>query len=346
MPNFSASKLEDFTRRVFFAVGATEEESQTVSGALVAANLAGHDSHGVIRIPEYVRWVEEGLVTLGAKLAVVLETEALAVVDGNWGWGQVMGREAMKLAIAKAKRSGAAVVAGRNCCHLGRIGDYAAMAAEEGMAAVLFVNTHGAGRLTAPFGGIERRLSANPIAAAAPRPSGGPIVVDISTCVIAEGKLRNMRNAGKPAPPGAIIDAEGKPSTRAADFYGPPQGALLPIAGHKGFALGLITDILAGALSGAGCSSPEATRVGNAFLAIVIDIERARGREGFARDIESLVDYVKSSKLAPGFEEILVPGEPESREQSRRQREGISLDETTWGQIAESAGKYRISMTA
>lgn len=346
MPTFFAPQLKSISQRILEAAGATHEDAITVGDALVDANLAGHDSHGVIRIPEYVRWMEQKLVNTGAEMQVALESDAFAVIDGNWGFGQVIGRKAMNLAMEKALRVGAATVAGRQCCHLGRIGDYPAMAARRGMAAIMFVNTHGGGKLVAPFGGIERRLSANPISIAVPRPSGEPIVVDISTCAIAEGKLRNMLHGNRPVPPGCIVDAEGQPSTDPGDFYGPPPGALLPFGGHKGFALGFVTDILAGAISGAGCSRPDATRVGNSFLVTVIDIERTRGRDAFDQDVDNLVEYVKSSKLAEGFTEILVPGEPERREQAAREKSGIPVHEETWRQIAETAQRYRVDALA
>src|SRR5262249_29688692 len=153
---------------------------------LVEANLCGMDSHGIIRIPEYVGWMEQGLVHTGAHIKLVHDAESFAVVDGDWGFGQVVGREAMEVAIRKAEQAGVGTVAARQCCHIGRVGEYPAMAAERGMAAVMFVNTHGAGKLVAPWGGRERRLSANPISVAIPRKDGTPIVVDISTSAIAE----------------------------------------------------------------------------------------------------------------------------------------------------------------
>jgi uncharacterized oxidoreductase len=339
-----APDLKRIARDVFRAAGATEHESAIVGDALVEANLAGHDSHGVLRIPEYVRWMEQKLVSIGAHMQVLLETDSFALVDGGWGWGQVVGREAMELAIAKASRTGAATVSGRQCCHLGRVGDYPAMAAERGMVAVMFVNTHGGGKLVAPYGGIERRLSANPIAVGIPRGNGGPIVVDISTCAIAEGKLRNMLQSGKSAPPNSVVDAEGQPTTDPAAFYGPPPGALLPFGGHKGFALGLVTDILAGAVSGAGCSRPEATRIGNSFLVTVIDVDRTRGKDDFLADVDALVEYVKTSRLAPGFDGILVPGEPEEQERERRLASGIEVSDEAWRQIVSTALQYGLTI--
>lgn len=344
MPIFQAAKLASLAADVFQAAGATAEESHIVGDALVEANLEGHDSHGVVRVPEYVEWMEAKLINIGAHLEVLKEAESYAVMTGNWGWGQVVGKQAMEVGIKKAQRAGAVTISVRECCHLGRIGDYPLMAARAGLAAIVFVNTHGAGKLVAPLGGRERRLSANPISIAIPRTSSPPILVDISTCAIAGGKVTIAHNSGKQVPPGCILDSEGRPSTNPADFIGPPQGALLPFAGHKGFALSLVGDILAGALSGAGCSRPTTTRVGNSFTATLLDPAALRDRGAFDQDVDQLVDYVKSSKLAEGFSEILIPGDPERRERERRERDGIPVDEETWRQIRETAERYGVKV--
>jgi hydroxycarboxylate dehydrogenase B len=346
MPTFFGPELKEVARNIFRAAGAADRDAEIVGDALTEANLAGHDSHGVLRIPEYVRWMEEKLVNTSARMHIALETDSFASIDGNWGFGQVMGREAMEVAIAKAAHVGVATVSGRNCCHLGRIGDYPAMATARGMVAIMFVNTHGGGKLVAPYGGIERRLSANPIAIGIPRKSGPPIIVDISTSAIAEGKIRNMLHSGNPVPAGNIIDSEGRATTDARDFYGPPPGALLPFGGHKGFALGLVTDILAGAVSGAGCSRPEANRVGNSFLVTVVDVDRVRGEDAFSCDVEGLIEYVKTSKLAPGFDQIMVPGEPEDNERQRRLTKGISLSSQVWEEIAATGRRYGIEFNS
>ena len=344
MPTFAPDQLRDSATKVFEAAGARPDDARIVGHALVEANLAGHDSHGVMRIPSYVAWMEKGAINVNAEFKVVTETEAFAVTDGDWGFGQVMARKAMDVGIEKAAKVGIANICSRNSAHIGRVGDYAIHAAERGMASTLFVSTHGAGRLVAPFGGIERRLSANPVAIGVPRPGGDHIIVDISTCVVAEGKLRNFRTAGQPVPEGAIIDAEGHPTTDANKFYGPPEGAILPIAGHKGFALGLAADILAGALSGGGCTRPGVNRVGNTFLATIIDVEQVRGRDEFDEDVRNLVEYVKSSKLADGFDEILVAGEPELRTKAKRETEGISVHADTWQAIVDVAKKYGVAL--
>ncbi len=344
MPTFSAAQLRKFSADTLHAAGAIAEEAKVVAAALVDANLEGHDSHGVVRVAEYVSWMEQGHINHGAQMEIERETEAFAVINGNWGWGQIIGKNAMEVAIQKASKIGVAVVSVHNCNHLGRAGDYPTMAAQRGMASVLYLNTHGGGKLVAPWGGRERRLSANPIAAAIPRSSGSPFVLDISTCAIAGGKLHIMRNAGKPVPPNCIIDAQGRPTTNAADYFGPPEGALLPMAGHKGFGLALMCDMLAGALSGAGCSRPTTTRVGNAFFGVVVNIPMLRDKVAFDTDVDHLVDYLKKCPLAPGFEEIFIPGEPEKRVRQKREKEGIPVDDETWAEITATAKKYKVEL--
>lgn len=345
MPTLMKSQLQKISCDIFQAAGALPEESRIVTDALIEANLDGHDSHGVVRVAEYVQWMEEGRINHGAKIEVETETECLAVINANWGWGQVKAQEAMKLVLRKASTTGLAALSLHDCNHIGRAGDYPAMAAREGMAAVLFVNTHGGGKLVAPWGGRERRLSANPIAAAIPRADGEPIVLDISTCAIAGGKVHIAYNKHKPVPPNCLIDAQGHATTNPADFYGPPEGALLPMAGHKGYGLAILCDVLAGALSGAGCSRPTTDRVGNAFLAVVLDIAKFRDRKAFDESVEGLIQYLKGSPLAEGFSEILIPGEPERREHRIREKNGIPIDDGTWKEITDTADKYHVRIS-
>jgi uncharacterized oxidoreductase len=346
MPTFDFATLKEFGARLLVAAGAPPEEAAIVAGALARANLAGHDSHGVIRLEQYYRLIREGAIVPGAPIEVVAETPGTVVLDGNWGFGQVVAQRAAERAIAKARESGAAVAGVRRSNHLGRLGDYPAMAAAQGMAAIAAVNNHGGGAWVAPWGGREGRLSTNPIAIATPGPEG-PILLDITTSVVAEGKIRVKRNKGEPMPPGWALDARGEPTTDPMDLYGQPRGAILPFggeAGHKGFGLSLMVDILAGALTGAGCSRRDPPRIGNALFLMVIDIGAMTPLSQFDAHVRTLVDYVRSAQLAPGFSEILMPGEPEARTEARRRSTGIPVDEETWRQIAEIAHSLSVAL--
>lgn len=331
-------RLRELTAAVFTAAGCGPEEAERVARRLVEANLVGHDSHGVIRVPSYVAWLRSGKILANQTIAVAFENDALAVVDGRFGFGQTVGEQAVRLGIVKARKAGVAVVALRNAGHLGRIGDWPLLAAEAGQLSLHFVNTTGAGILVAPFGGTQRRLSANPIAAGVPLRGRPPLLLDISACTLAEGKIRVALNKGVPVPEGCIIDADGRPTTDPKVFYGPPPGAILPIAGHKGYGLAVLCEVLAGALTGGGCSDPKnADRVVNGMLSIYLDKSFFRSEEGFDADVGRFVEWVKSSAKATPDGEILMPGEIEERTRARRLREGVELDATTWGQLRETA---------
>ncbi len=330
-------ELRDLAAGIFRAAGCDAAEAMCVASRLVEANLVGHDSHGVIRIPSYVRWLAEGKVVAGQTLEVAFENDAVAVVDGRFGLGQTIGEQAVNLGVAKARKHGVAVIALRNSGHLGRIGDWPLMAAEAGLLSLHFVNTTGAGILVAPFGGTQRRLSANPFAAGVPMAGSAPLILDMSACTIAEGKIRVALNKGVAVPEGCIIDSEGKPTTDPRVFYGDPPGAILSIAGHKGYGLGVICEVLAGALTGGGCSNPaNAGRVVNGMLSIYLDTSFFQKDEAFDAEMARFVAWVKSSAKVSPDGEILMPGEIEERTKARRLAEGIEIDATTWAQIEET----------
>jgi uncharacterized oxidoreductase len=338
---FAHDRLERLVSDIFAAAGCRAAEHERIARYLVEANLVGHDSHGVIRVPSYIDWLRSGKVIANQSLKVVFENDVLAVVDGQFGFGQVMGEEATKLLIAKASRQGVAVVALRNSGHLGRIGDWAAMAARAGKVSLHVVNTSGGGILVAPFGGNERRLSANPIAAGVPVEGGEPIIVDISTCTIAEGKIKVAFNQGVTVPEGCIVDGGGRPTDDPKAFYASPPGAILPLGGHKGYSLSVLAEVLAGALTGGGCSHFGVDRVANNMFSVGIDPAFLRSSQDFSGEIERFIAHVKSSRTVAPEGEILMPGEPEARTRARRMRDGIELDATTWRQIlvvAESLG--------
>jgi uncharacterized oxidoreductase len=195
----------------------------------------------------------------------------------------------------------------------------------------------------APFGGINRRISANPVAAGVPVKGGSPIVLDISSSTIAEGKIRVALNKGVPVPDNCLIDARGRPTNDPKTFYGPPPGAILPFGGHKGYGLGIVAEMLAGALTGGSCSTPGVTRVVNNMLTIVLDPSFFQSEEEFAREAARFIAFVKSSEKVFPDGDILMPGEPEERNKARRLREGIELDETTWRQIRETCRSVGLS---
>jgi uncharacterized oxidoreductase len=330
-------RLQSLAASIFAAAGCSAEEAERVARYLVEANLVGHDSHGVIRIPTYAQWLRAGKVFAGKTIRVILENEAVAVVDGQFGLGQTIGEQAMRLGIEKAARHGVAVIALRNAGHLGRIGDWPLLVARAGMLSLHFVNTSGAGMLVAPHGGIDRRLSANPIAFGVPVEDGEPLLLDMSACTIAEGKIRVAFNKGVPVPSGCIIDSEGRPTTDPRVFYGSPPGAILPIGGHKGYGLSFMIEMLAGALTGGSCTNPaNAGRVANGMLSIILDPRAFLPLPELHAEVRRFVAFVKSARTVTPDGEILVPGEVENRTRAKRLAAGIELDGKTWGDILET----------
>lgn len=341
MPIFSASQLIDVGTKIFLAAGAPLEEACLVSEFLVKANLAGHDSHGIIRVIQYVNDIEKGIIKPGANIEIVNETPSTAILNGNWGFGQVVAKRAMDLAIEKAKRNAISVVCVYNCNHIGRLADYAVMASENDMIGVVMANSI---KIVAPFGGRERMLSTGPICFAFPSYLEFPLVIDIATSVVAEGKVRVALHKGEKIPLGWIIDKDGNPSNNPKDLY--DGGAILPLGGdehgHKGFGLGLAIEILSGILTGAGCAYEE-TKRGNGVFFEVINVERFMPVEEFKRRVSDLVKVIKGSKTRPGFKEILIPGEPEYLTEKVRLRDGIYVPEKTWEEIVNLAKKLGLS---
>jgi uncharacterized oxidoreductase len=336
--NIRPDTLSRLTAAIFHAAGCSEAEADRIAAHLVEANLVGHDSHGVIRVASYVQWLRAGKVLPDRTIQVAFENDVIAVVDGQFGFGQTVGEQAMRLGIDKSARHGVAAIALRNAGHLGRIGDWPLMAAQAGRLSLHFVNTTGAGILVAPHGGINRRLSANPIAAGVPVPGRPPLLLDISACTIAEGKIRVALNKGVAVPEGCLIDAQGRPTTDPRVFYAEPPGSILSIGGHKGYGLAVLCEVLAGALTGGGCSNPaNAGRVINGMLSIFLDIGCFQEEIAFAAEIERFIAWVKSSAKSTPDGEILMPGEIEERTKARRLRDGIDIDATTWSQLLDTA---------
>lgn len=344
MPTIQAQDLQDMLRDIFKKSGVRDDVAHTVAKSLVASNLSGHDSHGVIRVLQYLPWIEKGWIVPEAQLEVVREDDHLLILDGHLGFGQVIGRQACQRAIEKTQQHGYCLLTLRRSAHLGRVGEYMEMAAAAGVVAFSFTNTHGGGVLVAPYGGTERRLSANPLAAAAPIGDGDDMIMDLSTSVIAEGRIKVASEAGQSTPQGCMVDSDGHPTTDPHAFYADPPGALLPMAGHKGFALSLFAEVFAGMLTGAGCSQAGEHPVANGFFALFVDPARFCGHSFFREQCKNLLAFVKSSKRMAGYDEILHPGEPEARQRAQRTKKGINLDESLWSQLAALAENLDVSL--
>ena len=342
MPTLSAARLHELATRIFAALGTPEDDARWIATLLVRANLRGHDSHGVIRIPQYVISVRRGHTNPRPAITVALDTPTTAVVDGDLGFGQVVARRATEVALEKAAGHGLAGVGVQRSNHVGRLADYTELAAERGFVAMMWVNATTAVSVV-PSGGIGRRLSTNPLAVAVPGPDGGVAVsVDMATSIVAEGKVRVKRNRKEPLPEDWAIDAQGRPVTDSAAFYGPSRAGLLPMAGHKGTALALAVEVMAGILSGAGAIGPTPGPVLNGAFLLLVEVARFLPLADFTKQVTDLVAWVKSSQPAPGVGDVMVPGEPEARMARERGTHGIPVEDETWRQIEEIAAELEV----
>jgi len=341
LPTIPANELRQKVSSIYAAAGATQHESDTVAGLLVESNLLGHDSHGVIRVPQYVKGLEEGKIKAGAETFVEKETAATAVVNGNWGFGHVTATDAMRVAIQKAKEASIGVVTVHNCHHVGRLGAYPPLASEEGFVGLITNNGHGADKALAPYGGVGRILPANCFAASFPSDKDWPVAIDLTVAVAAGGKMRVAAARDEKVIMGSVVDAAGNPSDDPQQ-YTSLGGALVPFGGpvaHKGSALAIAIDILSGALSPAGCTQADPPMTGNALYIQVINIEAFLSLDAFKAEVGKFVDYVKSTPTAEGFDEVLIPGERSHRTKRERLASGIPVEDATWEQITALADR-------
>ena len=340
MKTLKPEQLKTLVGDLFARAGCGDEEAAVIADHLVEANLAGHDSHGVIRVPIYLQWMNEQKVFAGKTLEIVIDSGPVIVADACLGYGQWTGKQSVLIGIERCRQHGVAVVALRNSAHLGRIGTWAEMAAAEGLVSLHFVNTSGLGMFVVPSGGRDARLSVNPVCAGIPITGRAPIILDMAAATTAEGKLKVARNKGVPVPDDTIVDADGNPTNDPNDFYGPPGGrpigAILPFGGHRGYGLGLIAEILAGALTGSGCSEPGKTQLEQGMLSIYLDPAKLDSPDVMFQEIRRYVDFVKTSRPTTPDGEVFVPGEIENRRRAER-RSGLELDEVTWKQIVDAA---------
>ena len=343
MPIIAPQTLTRFVTEVLQCLGAADAEATEVAEHLVRANLVGHDSHGVGTLPGYVRRCASGAVVPNQTLETVLDAGALLIVDAHRGFGQRMAAEATRRAVARARDLGACVLGLRNSAHIGRIGTYGELAAQAGCAFIGFVNVADDPPMQAPFGARAPRLGTNPVCIAVPGADGPALLLDMATTTIAYGKARVAHNKGEAVPAGALIDADGHPTTDPRGLIAGGRGALLSFGGHKGSGLAVMCEVLAAAMiGGMRADDPSRRGVVNNMLTIVIDLARLGDPEAIRRDIAAVVDHIRGSPAAPGTAEVLVPGDPERRAAAARAH-GISIDPVTWSELRAAAQQAGLS---
>jgi uncharacterized oxidoreductase len=352
MITFQASALQDFIGEIFIKSGCSAEEGRRIAKYLLGANLTGHDSHGVVRVPRYVQMKAEGRVVADQKIAVLIDTPVLAVVDGRYGFGQTVAPQAVELGIEKCRQHGLAAVALRNAGHIGRVGDWAEMAAEAGLVSMHFVNAAGS-VLVAPFGGVDRRFSTAPFCVGIPRSDAEPVVLDFATSVVAEGKVLVASRGGKKLPADALVGPDGSVSGDPHLLYGDYEpgggprdyakgaGAIRAFGEHKGSGLALICELLGGALSGTGATQ-EGRPFANGMLSFYVDPKRMDPEAAFPGEVARYIAAVKSSRPVRRGGEILMPGEPERRLRAERLAGGVPLTDDIWASIVATARQVGI----
>jgi LDH2 family malate/lactate/ureidoglycolate dehydrogenase len=329
-----------FATRVLTAVAVPDEDASLVARSLVQADLWGHSSHGLLRLPWYVDRIRSGVMDPLAKPHNVVDTGAVAVLDGREGVGQVIAWRACEDAVWRAKEHGVGVVAARNSNHFGMNAFYTRAMAEEGCVGILTTNGSPA---MAPWGGRVKTVGANPWSVAVPAGRHGVAVMDIANTTVARGKVYAALERGKALPEGWALDSEGSPTT---DPVAALEGLILPMAGHKGYAISFMMDVLSGVLtgssSGTGVSGPYQTerRSGCGHLAIALDVATFIDPDDFARRMEALIAEAKSVPLAAGASEIFFPGEIEDR--AAAERESVELPPKTLESLAELGRKVGV----
>jgi uncharacterized oxidoreductase len=351
-----ADALRQFSEQLGQAMGAAAEVATEVARHLVSANLAGHDSHGVLRWPQYVGELDSGALDAAAVSELLHESSVTALFDARHGFGQHSTMEAAGWALAHARRHGIAAAAIRHSMHIGRLGEYTERVAGEGLVGIVTVGLAGPGSgLVAPFGGAERFLGTNPWSLAVPADGRPPLVYDAATSTVAEGKVRLARARRAEAPPGAVRDAEGRSTLDPAQLY---EGGSLTVlggdvAGHKGHGLSLASALVGGlamvgddAPTPAGCMrQPESwgTRMAGVFV-IVIDPAAFGDAATYRRQAAALLDALEEVSPAPGVKRVLAPGEPERLSREHRLREGIPVPAATWHDLAAIAGRFGVEL--
>lgn len=344
-------------RATFEASGCAPQEADTIITRLAGANLRGHDSHGVIRLPRYVQWIDEGRQVPNQTVDVLLDQPSFAVIDGKFGFGQSIGEQTVDIGVTKAKAHGVAMTSLRNSGHLGRIGDWAERAAAEGIVSIHMVNVRGS-LIVAPFGGIDRRGSTNPFCAGIPMPDGeDPIILDFATSLVAEGKALVALKGGKPLPAGALVDADGTITSDPKPLYGetPPgqypdpargPGALRAFGDHKGFGMNFLMEMMAGALTGSGTAGAlgeaENRPFCNGMFSFYVDLAALSGvpthlGHPFAEEVRNYVAFVKSARPTEPGGQVLIPGEKEKMTMAERLETGLPLASQAWDDIVATA---------
>jgi LDH2 family malate/lactate/ureidoglycolate dehydrogenase len=341
MPRVPADRLERMGVALLVAAGASAEEAKAVAKGCVDANLAGHDSHGVIAIPTYIDRVKAGHIIPGAPWSIVQETATTTVIDGHWGFGFHVNAKAMQLTIDKARTSNVAACTVFRQSHVGRLAAYPLMAVRDGMIGLATADSGRSPKVVAPFGGREARLGTNPIAIAVPSDLEAPFYLDMATSAVAAGKINVAAARGQKIPTGWVLAQDGSATDDPTALR--KGGALLPLGGsegYKGSGLAAMVEILCGLLTGLGFGVEPSGRHNDGCFMAVFKVAAFRPLEEFKKEVAEFARYLKATPPAKDSPGVFYPGEVEYIREQERRATGIDIEDATWNKLEELARQY------
>ena len=344
MPIVQADRLTRIGAALLKAAGASYEEANAVAVGCVNANLAGHDSHGVIAIPTYIDRIKAGHIVPGAKWTIVQESPTTTVIDGHWGFGFHVNAKAMGLTIEKAKTANVAACTVFRQSHVGRLAAYPMMAMREGMIGLATADSGRSPKHVAPFGGREARLGTNPISIAVPSDLEAPFYLDMATSAVAAGKIHLAAARGEEIPIGWIVDSDGRQTTDPRQFR--KGGALLPLGGtegYKGSGLAAMVEVLCGLLTGLGFGVEPTGRHNDGCFMAVFNVAAFRPLKDFKKEVAEFARYLKATPPSEGSSGVFYPGEVEYIREQQRKISGIEVEDATWGRLRALAGEYKLA---
>jgi LDH2 family malate/lactate/ureidoglycolate dehydrogenase len=321
-----------------------EADAKLVAKLLVKAELRGYAGHGVTRVSQYLQFIENKTYDLSATPAVEHEGKVTAVVDGKHYIGQVAATMAMQIAIRKAKEHGAGIVCLRRAGHTGRLADYMEMATEQGLIGMGAVSVGSA--TTTLYGGMKAITGTNPMAFGIPARDGKPVILDFATASMSMGEIQKRVAKKEKIPDGILLDGHGNPTNDFKTFRGPPRGVFLPFGGYKGSGVALVTEILGGLLSGNGLGKQWWNNGGHGVNGVFLQafaVEEFQSLDSFYDKVDELIAFIKSTQCAPGFKEILLPGESGRRRELQQMKDGMEVDEGTWSELVELAAELGVT---
>jgi LDH2 family malate/lactate/ureidoglycolate dehydrogenase len=344
MPIVQADRLTKIGAALLRAAGASRDEADAVAVGCINANLAGHDSHGIIAIPTYIDRIKVGHIVPGEKWTIVQESPATTVIDGHWGFGFYVNAKAMELTIEKAKKTNVAACTVFRQSHVGRLAAYPLMAARAGMIGIATADSGRSTKVVAPFGGREARLGTNPISIAVPSDLDGPIYLDMATSAVAAGKVALAAARNEPIPQGWVVGKDGKLTTDPKQLR--QGGALLPLGGtegYKGSGLAAMVEILCGILTGLGFGVEPTGRHNDGTFMAVFNVEAFRPLKDFKKEVADFARYLNATPPSEGSKGVLYPGEIENRTEQARSKSGIDIEDATWDKLKQLAAEYKLA---